>query len=49
MKSKINKLDVDKLAPVFVDLKKIIDLVDKDVSKKTVNVVVSYCYSDHWY
>ena len=35
MKNEINKLDVDKLVPVHVDLSKLSDLVKKDVVKKT--------------
>ena len=36
MKSKVNKLDVDNLAPVPVDLSKLSDLVKSDVLKKDV-------------
>ena len=35
-KSKANELDVDKLKPALVDLKKISHVVDNDVFKKTV-------------
>ena len=34
MKSKVNKLDVDNLVPVPVDLSKISDVVKNDVTKK---------------
>ena len=34
MKSKLNKLDVDKLVPVPVDLSKLSDVVKNDVIKK---------------
>ena len=34
MKSKVDKLDVDKLLPVHVDLKKLSDVVKNDVVKK---------------
>ena len=34
MKSKVNKLDVDKLVAVSVDLSKLNDLVKNDVVKK---------------
>ena len=36
MKSKVDKLDVDKLVPVPVDLSKLTDLVKNDVIKKDV-------------
>ena len=36
MKSNIDKLDVDKLKPVPVDLKKISNVVENDVVKKAV-------------
>ena len=36
MKSKLNKLDVDKLVPVPVDLSKLSDVVKNDVIKKDV-------------
>ena len=36
MKSKVDKLDVDKLVPVPVDLSKIIAAVKNDVVKKDV-------------
>ena len=35
MKSKVDKLDVDKLEPVPADLSKLSDLVKTDVVKKT--------------
>ena len=35
LKSKVNKLDVDKLVPVAVDLSKLSDAVKNDVVKKT--------------
>ena len=35
MKSKVDKLDVDKLAPVSTDLSKLSDVVKNDVVKKT--------------
>ena len=34
MKSKVDKLDVDKLAPIPVDLSKLSDVVKNDVVKK---------------
>ena len=34
---KLDKLDIDKLAPVPVDLSKLIDVVKNDVVKKTVH------------
>ena len=36
LKTKVDKLDIDKLAAVPVDLSKISDLVKNDVVKKTV-------------
>ena len=36
MKSKIDKLDVDKLVPALVDLSKLSDVVKNDVVKKDV-------------
>ena len=36
MKSKVDKLDVDKKVPVPVDLSKLNDIVTKDVVKKDV-------------
>ena len=36
MKSKVDKLDVDKLVPVPVDLSKLSDAVKKDVVKKDI-------------
>ena len=36
MKSKVDKLDVDKLAPVPVDLSKLSDVVSNDVVQKDV-------------
>ena len=36
MKSKVDKLDVDKLVPVPADLRKLSDLVENDVVKKDV-------------
>ena len=36
MKNKVDKLDVDKLKPVPVDLKKISNVVENDVVKKAV-------------
>ena len=35
MKRKVDKLDVDKLAPVAVDLSKLKDVVKNDIIKKT--------------
>ena len=37
MKSKVDKLDVDKLVPVPVDLSKLSDAVKNDVVKKDVH------------
>ena len=36
MKNKVDKLDVDKLVPVSVNLSKISDVVNNDVVKKDV-------------
>ena len=36
LKTEVNKLDIDKLAPVLVDLSKLSDVVKNDVVKKTV-------------
>ena len=36
LKSKLDELDVDKLAPIPVDLSKLIDVVKNDVVKKDV-------------
>ena len=36
LKTEVDKLDIDKLAPVPVDLSKLSDLVKNDVIKKTV-------------
>ena len=36
LKSKVNKLDVDKLVPVAVDLSKLSDVVKNDVVEKDV-------------
>ena len=36
LKTEVDKLDIDKLAPVPVDLSKLSDLVKNDVVKKTV-------------
>ena len=36
MKSKVGKIDVDKLKPVPVDLKKVNDVVEKEVVKRIV-------------
>ena len=36
MKSKVDKLDVDKLVPVLVDLSKLSDAVKNDVVKQDV-------------
>ena len=38
MKSKVDKLDVDKLVPVPVDLSKLSDLVKTNVVKKDVYI-----------
>ena len=35
LKAKVDKLDVDKLTPVLVDLSKLSDVVKNDVVKKT--------------
>ena len=37
MKSKVDKLDVDKVVPVPVDLSKLCDVVKNDVIRKNVN------------
>ena len=36
LKTEVDKLDIDKLAPVPVDLSKLSDVVKNDVAKKTV-------------
>ena len=36
LKTEVNKLDIDKLAPVPVDLSKLIDVAKNDVVKETV-------------
>ena len=36
LKTKVDKLDIDKLVPVPVDLSKLSDVVKNDVAKKTV-------------
>ena len=36
LKTEVDKLDIDKLAPVSVDLSKLSDVVKNDVVKKTV-------------
>ena len=36
LKTEVDKLDIDKLAPVLVDLSKLSDLVKNDVAKKDV-------------
>ena len=36
LKTEVDKLDIDKLAPVSVDLSKLSDIVKKDVVKKAV-------------
>ena len=36
LKTEVDKLDIDKLVPVPVDLSKLRDVVKKDVIKKTV-------------
>ena len=36
LKTKVDKLDIDKLAPVPVDLSKLSDVVKNDVVKETV-------------
>ena len=36
LKTDVDKLDIDKLAPVPVDLSKLIDVVKNDVAKKAV-------------
>ena len=36
LKTEVNKLDVDKLVPVLVDLSKLEDVVKNEVVKKTV-------------
>ena len=36
LKTEVDKLDIDKLAPVLVDLSKLSDVVKNDVVKKTV-------------
>ena len=37
LKTEVDKLDIDKLGPVPVDLSKLIDVVKNDVVKKTVH------------
>ena len=36
LKTEVDKLDIDKLAPVPVDLSKLIDVVQNDVAKEAV-------------
>ena len=36
LKAEVDKLDIDKLAPVLVDLSKLSDVVKNDVAKKAV-------------
>ena len=36
LKTEVDKLDIDKLAPVLVDLSKLSDVVKNDVAKKAV-------------
>ena len=36
LKAKVDKLDIDKLVPVPVDLSKLSDIVKNDIAKKTV-------------
>ena len=36
LKTEVDKLDIDKLAPVLADLSKLSDVVKNDVVKKTV-------------
>ena len=36
LKTEVDKLDIDKLAPVLVDLSKLSDVVKNDVPKKIV-------------
>ena len=36
LKTEVDKLDIDKLAPVRVDLSKLNDVVKNDIAKKTV-------------
>ena len=36
LKTEVDKVDIDKLAPVPVDLSKLSDVVKKDVAKKAV-------------
>ena len=36
LKSKVDKLDVDKLLPVLIDLSKLSDVIENDVVKKDV-------------
>ena len=40
MKSKVDKLDVDKLVPVSVDLSKLSDVVKNDVRKDVYNTKI---------
>ena len=39
MKSKVNKLDVDKLGTVLIDLSKLSDIVKNDVVKKMYKIL----------
>ena len=46
LKTEVNKLDVDKLVPVLVDLSKLEDVVKNEVVKKTVyDKLVAKLYS----
>ena len=48
MKNKVDKLDVDKLVPVSVNLSKISDVVNNDVVKKDVYIRSKYWRQNTW-
>ena len=41
LKAEVDKLDIDKLAPVLVDLSKLSDVVKNDVAKKNCDKLAS--------
>ena len=51
MKSKVDKLDVDKLVPAFVDLSKISNVIQNNVVKKYVYnaKIKKYWRQNTWY
>ena len=52
LKTEVDKLDIDKLVPVPVDLSKLSDVVKNDVVKKTVydKLAAKVCFKNYvWY